>query len=201
LTSQEGSAPGPAGRAPESPPGQAGILIVDDRQENLIAFEAVLATLGHDIVLAHSGAEALERAFRRTFAVVGMDVRMPGLGGFQTAAILRKREAYRVTPIIFTSAYGVSTADMAGSYVAGATEFIETPADAELLKYKVNAFVQLHFRNERLRKCAQEIASEFESLKLEAARGNPGKALLERMSRVERSLLSLERELSGRVTP
>jgi|ERR1043166_6907924 CheY-like chemotaxis protein len=198
MTTQDGSAPGSAGRADASPPGQAGILIVDDRQENLTAFEAVISSLGHEIVLAHSGAEALERAFRKTFAVIVMDVRMPILGGFQTAAILRKREAYRVTPIIFTSAYAVSADDIAPSYVAGATDFIETPADSELLKYKVQAFIQLHFRNERIRTRARRFANELEALKLEVARNRQDKPLLDCFRALEETLLRLEVDLSGR---
>src|SRR5207247_3058861 len=101
-------------------PEKAIILIVDDRHENLIAFETLLAPLGHEIVLAHSGEDALKQAIRRSFGVIVMDVRMPGLTGFETASILRKREAYRVTPIIFTSAHDVEVADVLGGYVAGA---------------------------------------------------------------------------------
>ena len=176
------------------------ILLVDDRNENLVAFETVLSSLGQDIVLAHSGAEALEKAFRKTFAVIVMDVRMPIMGGFQTATILRKREAYRVTPIIFTSAYTVAAADLAGCYVAGATDFIETPADGDLLKFKVNAFVELHFRTERTRKCARDVAADFEAVKLDVARGRYEKPLVERVSRLEQSLLRLETQISGRAT-
>ena len=200
MTAQEGSAPGSAGRADPSPPGKSSILLVDDRNENLVAFESVLSSLGQDIVLAHSGAEALEKAFRKTFAVIVMDVRMPVLGGFQTATILRKREAYRVTPIIFTSAYTVAAADLAGCYVAGATDFIETPADGDLLKFKVNAFVELHFRTERTRKCARDVAADFEAVKLDVARGRYEKPLVERVSRLEQSLLRLETQISGRAT-
>lgn len=198
MTGQGDSAPGSAGRPEASPTGKAAVLVVDDRRENLVAFEAVLNPLGYDVVLARSGAEALEKAFRRTFAVVVMDVRMPTMGGFQTATILRKRETYRVTPIIFTSAHSVESADLATCYVAGATDFIETPAEGELLKFKVEAFVQLHFKNERLRMRAREVTEYFDSLKLEVDRGRHEAPLLARMSQLEQALRIFETELLSR---
>lgn len=198
MTTQPESAPSSAGRVDDGPAGKASVLIVDDRDENLFAFETVLAPLGTEIVLARSGAEALEKAYRKSFAVVVMDVRMPALSGFQTAAILRKRELYRVTPIIFTSAYSVSVADLGASYVAGATDFIETPADGELLKFKVDAYVQLHFRNERVRRRAQELAASIGDFKELLERESHHLPLLARMTRVEQSWMKLRGDLAGR---
>ena len=178
---------------------KASILIVDDRHENLVAFETLLAPLGHEIVLAHSGEDALKQAIRRSFGVIVMDVRMPGLTGFETASILRKREAYRVTPIIFTSAHDVEVADVLGGYVAGATDFVETPGNSDLLKFKVASFVELHLKFERTRKRAQEVYKAFESLKSELAKTGGRGSLLERQSsEVEQALLRLEGELSNR---
>ena len=202
MTAKENPSPESADRSlPGAYPSErAGILIVDDHQENLVAFEALLSPLGHEIVVAHSGSEALERAFRRTFAIILLDVRMPEMNGFETAAILRKRESYRDTPIIFTSAYTVAVSDLLGGYVAGATDFVETPVDAELLKFKVAGFVKLHLKTERVRKSAHEVATAFDSLKIDVGKGIPSTSLLDRMSRLEQSLAKLETDLSSRTS-
>src|SRR6516225_6652154 len=81
------------------------ILLVDDQPANLLALEAILVDLGHNLVKAHSGAEALQRLRDEDFAVVLLDVQMPGLDGFQTARLIRGQAKSRETPIIFISAY------------------------------------------------------------------------------------------------
>src|SRR5690349_18802338 len=83
----------------------ANILLVDDRPENLLALEAILGGLGLDIVRAGSGAEALTRLQDRDFAVILLDVRMPGMDGFETARLIRDRDGPRHTPIIFITAF------------------------------------------------------------------------------------------------
>ena len=82
---------------------RVGILIVDDREENLVAVEALLEPLGHELVLAHSGEEALKHLLTREFAVILLDVQMPNLDGFETAALIKQRERTRRIPIIFGS--------------------------------------------------------------------------------------------------
>jgi CheY-like chemotaxis protein len=203
TSGKEGSNPGPAGSAPGNlPQGQKGnILVVDDRAENLTAFESLLAPLGHQIILARSGQEALELAFHRTFAVVVLDVRMPSMNGIETAAILRKRESYRDTPIIFTSAYRIAVDDMIGVYVAGATDFMESPVDEELLKFKVASFVERHFKAERVRARAQEVARAFESLRLEVGREMPANSVQRRLAALEQALIGLDQELLTRISP
>ena len=92
----------------EAPP-TAAVLLVDDRAENLLALEAILEPLGQELVRAHSGEEALRELLRRDFAVILLDVQMPDLDGFETAAIIRERDRSRHVPIIFVTAISKAT--------------------------------------------------------------------------------------------
>jgi CheY-like chemotaxis protein len=191
-----GSKPESSGLPSDSQLEKSRILVVDDREENLIALDSLLSPLGHEVVLARSGEEALKQAFRRTFAVIVLDVRMPMLNGFETATILRNRETYRDTPIVFTSAHDVEVADLLGSYVAGATDFVEGPGHDDLLKFKVDSFVAMHRKNEAARKSAQEVAAAFEFLKKETRQSEP---VMKGILLLERALLNLEQDLSKRI--
>ncbi|HYN22066.1 MAG TPA: response regulator, partial [Thermoanaerobaculia bacterium] len=82
------------------------ILLVDDHEENLLALEAILSDAGHQLVKASSGREALRHLLKEEFAVILLDVRMPGLDGFETAALIRDREKTQHVPIIFLTAFG-----------------------------------------------------------------------------------------------
>src|SRR5262245_14539891 len=108
---------------PPSPPGgdqppgrKVDILLVDDQPKNLLALEAVLEDPEYNLVKAHSGEEALLRLLREDFAVILLDVSMPGMDGFETADLIRRRERTRYTPIIFVTAIGRSEAHVARSY-------------------------------------------------------------------------------------
>src|SRR5687768_7215870 len=122
---------------------KAGILIVDDRPANLIALESVLAELGQDIVTARSGQEALKHLLERDFAVILLDVNMAGMDGFETAAYIRGREKTAHTPIIFLTAYAEAM-ESARGYSLGAVDCIVTPIVPEILRTKVQVFVQLY---------------------------------------------------------
>lgn len=127
------------------------VLIVDDHITNLRAFEAVLEG-DFAITLADSGARALELCQKQEFAVIVLDVRMPGMNGFETAEALRRREATRTTPIIiFTSAYEQTMAQIARGFVSGATDFLFSPVEPELLKLKVATYAQIYLQQEALR--------------------------------------------------
>src|SRR5689334_13219803 len=101
---------------PEAPSTEAPVLLVDDRTANLVALEAILEPLGHPLVRAVSGKEALLRLLEREFAVILMDVQMPGLDGFQTARIIKERERSRHTPIIFLTAIHRERANIFSGY-------------------------------------------------------------------------------------
>jgi CheY-like chemotaxis protein len=118
------------------------ILAVDDSPEKLLALSAVLSELDQSVVTAASGREALRHLLRQEFAVVLLGVNMPGLDGFETAALIRQRKSCEHTPIIFITSYGDQTHASRG-YSLGAVDYILAPLEPEVLKAKVKVFVDL----------------------------------------------------------
>jgi PAS domain S-box-containing protein len=129
----------------------AHVLLVDDQPANLLALEAVLETLGVDMVRAVSGPEALEAVARQDFAAVLLDVRMPGMDGFEVAREIRARPRSRFTPILFVTAGDDPDEAMLSAYALGAVDFLAKPLRAEVLKAKVSVFVELYRSKEELR--------------------------------------------------
>ena len=123
---------------PETP----SILIVDDSPDKLVALESILVDLRVDIVKARSGKEALRRLLVQDFAVVLLDVRMPGMDGFETATLIRERSRTEHTPIIFITAFGDET-HVAQGYSLKAVDYILTPVVPDVLRTKVSVFVEL----------------------------------------------------------
>ena len=103
------------------------ILLVDDRSENLLALEAMLEPLGQNLVRARSGDEALKCLLRQDFAVILLDVQMPGLDGFETATLIRGRERSADTPIIFLTAINTSDMHISRGYAVGAVDYLLKP--------------------------------------------------------------------------
>lgn len=122
----------------------ARILVVDDDEANLIAAQAVLADLGHPVVTATSGAEALRAVLRHEFAVILLDVRMPGMDGYETAELIRQRERSRHVPIIFLSGVDKETSHQFRGYAAGAVDYVLKPAEPLILRSKVQVFAELY---------------------------------------------------------
>jgi CheY-like chemotaxis protein len=129
---------------PQTDP-RPGVLIVDDTVANQRAFQSVLETDGYDIVVAGSGQEALKLVLKREFAVILLDVRMPGMDGIETATFLRCGRA-RHTPIIFVSAYENTPVEVERGYLAGAIDYLFSPVDPDVLRRKVSAFVDFYLR-------------------------------------------------------
>jgi two-component system sensor histidine kinase/response regulator len=125
------------------------ILLVDDQQDNLLSASAVLESLGQDVILAESGREALRHLLDQDFAVIVLDVMMPEMDGFETAALIRQRERSRLTPIIFLTALGRSEEHMLRGYDLGAVDYMSKPFVPQVLRSKVSVFVELH-RKSRL---------------------------------------------------
>ena len=138
-------------RNPEDPGQKAKILLVDDRQENLVVLETILKDLDCDLVRASSGQEALRILFDQDFAVILLDVRMPDMDGFETAELIRQRRRSKHTPIILITAADVSTDQIIRGYSAGAVDFIFKPFVHQLLAAKVRIFVELFRKTEKLR--------------------------------------------------
>src|SRR5262249_11921808 len=144
---------------------RAAILVVDDSPEKVLAFEAILEDLGEgvEIVTAKSGREALRAVLERDFAVVLLDVNMPGLDGFDTAVLIRQRPRSAHTPVIFVTAYADDEHTSKG-YELGAVDFIITPAPPEVLRSKVSVFVDLFRQARQIERQAAELSRRSERL-------------------------------------
>jgi len=120
------------------------ILLVDDQPENLLSASAVLESLGQDVIMAESGREALRHLLDHDFAVILLDIMMPEMDGFETAALIRQRERSRLTPIIFLTALGRSEEHILRGYDLGAVDYMSKPFVPAILRSKVSVFVELH---------------------------------------------------------
>jgi PAS domain S-box-containing protein len=129
--------------------------MVDDEPANLLALEALLEGLGHELVRANSGGEALRRLLADDFAVILLDVRMEGMDGFETAKQIRGRERSRHTPIIFLTARAGEDFPMAEAYGLGAVDYLVKPLVGEVVRAKVAALVELYEQKERARRQAE----------------------------------------------
>ncbi|HTI34111.1 MAG TPA: SpoIIE family protein phosphatase, partial [Miltoncostaea sp.] len=154
-------------------PEHASILVVDDRRANLVAMEALLAPLGRRVVLAESGEEALRILLGERFALILLDVQMPGMDGFETARLIRGRLRTRRIPIIFVTAISSATNHMFDGYAAGAVDYLLKPVDPVILRSKVTLFVELFELNARLQRQAARRGME-ESLALAQRAGLSG---------------------------
>jgi signal transduction histidine kinase len=141
---------------------KADILMVDDEPNNLLALEGLLEPLGQNLLRAQSGEEALRLVLKHNPAVILLDVRMPGMDGFETARMIRRRERSRHTPIIFLTGVSREMESAFRGYEAGAVDYLVKPLVPEVLRSKVSVFVDLHRKNAALsneireRKIAEE---------------------------------------------
>jgi serine phosphatase RsbU (regulator of sigma subunit) len=133
------------------------ILMVDDLPANLLALEAILAKPGVQLVAANSGADALRRLLKEDFALILLDVQMPGLDGFETAALIRQRGRSAHTPIIFLTAHDTTEAQLFRGYAAGAVDYLTKPIVPEVLRSKVDVFVDLFQKTERVKSQEAEL--------------------------------------------
>ena len=141
------------------------ILLVDDHIENLVALEAVLTTLDQNLVRAESGLDALRLLLQQEFALIILDVDMPIMNGFETAAMIRQREKSRHTPIIFLTAINKAEQHVFKGYSLGAVDYLTKPFVPEVLLAKVSAFVELHKKTEQVKrqtKLLQQMVAELE---------------------------------------
>ncbi len=136
---------------------EVSILVVDDEPKNLFAVEAVLSGLGGRLVTARSGQEALRHVLNRDFAVILLDVQMPDLDGFQTAAIIRDRDRSRHVPIIFITAISKASEHVRLGYSLGAVDYVFKPFEADILRSKVNVFIELFRNRENVRRQAEQL--------------------------------------------
>jgi PAS domain S-box-containing protein len=133
------------------------ILLVDDAPDKLLALEAALSDLGQTVVKAESGNEALRLLLRREFAVILLDINMPGMDGFETAALIRQRQACAHTPIIFVTSFSTADIEVYRGYSLGAVDYLFTPVTPEVLRSKVAVFVELAKKTREIRRQADAL--------------------------------------------
>jgi signal transduction histidine kinase/DNA-binding response OmpR family regulator len=183
--------------ATDAVPGRASILIVDDRPDKLLVYRTLLDELGQEICTASSGDEALRQVLERDFALILLDVNMPGLDGLETAALIRSRRKSAHTPIILITADYGDELRMAKAYSLGAVDYIASPVVPEILRAKVKVFVELFLLAELATRQAQaRIALVAEPAAREAAeRASRRLAFLAEASGALASSLDLEATL------
>src|SRR5688572_1041103 len=193
------------------------ILLVDDQPARLLTYEAILSPLGHRLVTAASGVEALRRLMEREFAVILLDVSMPEMDGFETAQMIHQHPRFESTPIIFVTGVHVSELDRLKGYEVGAVDYVYVPVVPEILRSKISVLVELHCQrlelkrlndslteaNSRLdtanRKLRREKASELAELNEQLQRKN--RELVEADRRKDDFLAILGHELRNPLAP
>jgi signal transduction histidine kinase len=134
------------------------ILLVDDQPARLLTYQSVLSELGQNLVMAHSGREALDKLMRDEFAVVLLDVSMPDMDGFETAELIHAHPRFEKTPIIFVTGIHVSELDRLRGYKAGAVDYVAIPVVPEILRSKVAVLVELYCKRHELRQLNRILA-------------------------------------------
>jgi signal transduction histidine kinase/CheY-like chemotaxis protein len=163
------------GQAP--PTGRADILIVDDRPDKLLVYRTILEDLGANLYTAASGEQALKQVLEREFAVILLDVNMPGLNGLETAALIRNRSRSAHIPIIFITADFNDDQHMAKGYALGAVDYIASPVVPEILQAKVKVFVDLFLLAQQAKRQAAEHIALAEERAARAAAEQAGRRL------------------------
>ncbi len=148
-----------------SPETKINILLVDDHPENLLALEGILESLDQNLVRATSGTKALKCLLNQDFAVILLDVQMPDMDGFETATLIRQRDRSRHTPIIFLTAFSSSDEMVTKGYSLGAVDYLFKPINADILKSKVTAFVELFQKTAEIERQSAELAQMNAELK------------------------------------
>ena len=178
------------------------ILLVDDRAENLTALEAILSSLNQVLVPVRSGDEALKALLTGEFAVILLDVVMPGMDGFETASHIKRRAKTRDIPIIFLTAASTEPDYAFRGYAAGAVDYIAKPFDPWVLRAKVAIFVELYVKNLQLREQAELLRARLASAPGLAEGGGAAKMLADPAAETATGAGEAEpllTELSGRL--
>ncbi|MET0679371.1 MAG: response regulator, partial [Burkholderiales bacterium] len=156
---------------------RVGILLVDDQPARLLSYGAILGNLGLDLVEARAGREALARLMEREFAAILLDVNMPDMDGFETAAMIHRHPRFEKTPIIFVTAVHVTDLDRLRGYELGAFDYVYVPVIPEILRNKVQVLAELHGQRKKLERLNRsleqanvELAHANSSLQAERAR-------------------------------
>src|SRR5579862_2628393 len=161
VTPTAGSGPPPE---PAEGDDKVNILLVDDQPARLLTYQSVLASLGQNLVLAHSGLEALEKLMHQEFAVVLLDVSMPEMDGFEAARLIHEHPRFERIPIIFVTGVHVSELDRLKGYKVGAVDYVSIPVVPEILRSKVAVLVELYCKRRELQELNRNLARANEQL-------------------------------------
>jgi signal transduction histidine kinase len=153
------------------------ILLVDDQPARLMSYESILEDLGHNLVRASSGREALEKLMSADYAVILLDVSMPDMDGFETASLIHEHPRFERTPIIFVTGVNISELDRLRGYKVGAVDYVHVPVMPEILRGKVSVLVELYSKrrelqtlNQALQEANAELAEANATLQAEKTR-------------------------------
>ena len=155
---------------PQGAEKKVNILLVDDQQARLLSYQTILEELNQNLVTARSGVEALERLMKDEFALVLLDVSMPGMDGFETAAMIHDHPRFERTPIIFVTGVHISEFDRLKGYKLGAVDYVSIPIVPEILRSKVAVLVELHLQRMKLQELNETLAQANTALQAEKTR-------------------------------
>jgi len=176
------------------------ILLVDDQPGRLLSYESILSSLGQNLIHARSGLEALEKLMKDEFAVVLLDVSMPGMDGFETATLIHEHPRFEKTPIIFVTGVHISELDRLKGYKLGAVDYVSIPVVPEILRSKVAVLVELHLKRRELQSVAHGLQQQNVRLQAEKTREleqlNIG--LTKANAELERAVSSMQTEMAER---
>jgi signal transduction histidine kinase len=176
------------------------ILLVDDQPARLLSYETILSGLGQNLVRAHSGLEALEKLMNDDYAVVLLDVSMPGMDGFETASLIHEHPRYEKTPIIFVTGVHVTELDRLKGYKLGAVDYVYIPVVPEILRSKVEVLVELHCKRRELQTLNRSLEQANTLLQAEKTREleELNRTLKETNANLELSNRALQAEVAER---
>jgi signal transduction histidine kinase len=191
--------------APMNQDERVNILLVDDQPARLLSYETILAELGQNLVHARSGLEALERLMKDEFAVVLLDVSMPGMDGFETASLIHEHPRFEKTPIIFVTGVHVTELDRLKGYKLGAVDYVYIPVVPEILRSKVSVLVELHLQRRELQTLNHSLAEantrlELANTTLQAEKTNELERLNLHLKRANLDLEQTNRVLQSEVS-
>jgi signal transduction histidine kinase len=146
------------------------ILLVDDQPSRLVSYETILRSLGQNLVTASSGLEALQRVMQDDFAVILLDVSMPGMDGFETASLIHRHPRFEKTPIVFVTGVHFSDLDRIKGYQAGAIDYVQVPISPEILRSKISVLVELYCQRRELEVLNRSLAEANSRLELSNTR-------------------------------
>jgi DNA-binding response OmpR family regulator len=171
-------------------PGLPGVLLVDDQPARLLACEAILTDLPVRCVRALSGEEALAQLLKQQFAVIVLDVSMPGMDGFETARLIRAHHRFQKTPILLVTGVHLTEIDRLKGYEVGAIDYLFLPFVPEILRSKIAILVELYQRRRELEELTQALVvarSHLQASEATDAAGVPGPATEDSLSSADRS--------------